>query len=80
MDSVQHAIDNYHKVTTPCYILQGRQDNIVKPAGANKYFENIGIKDKTLIMLDDMDHFIVRNQKINFFMNDVVFWMLVHSK
>jgi acylglycerol lipase len=52
IDSIQYSNDNINRVKTPVYLLQGRQDNICKPEGASKYFDNLTIQDKTLIMLD----------------------------
>lgn len=80
MDSVKYSNENYQKVSTPVYLLHGRNDTIVNYSGASNYFEKIPVKDKTFLLLDDMHHHFIRTPEINSYVKDIAFWMRVHSK
>jgi alpha-beta hydrolase superfamily lysophospholipase len=58
VDSINYSNNNLNKVTTPCYLLQGKHDTICKYEGASNFFEKILIKDKT---------YVLRDGKINFY-------------
>ncbi len=51
-DSTDYARSSIDKVTTPCYIIQGKDDTVVHHSGATNFFDKIPVTDKTYILLD----------------------------
>lgn len=78
LNTVGMSNSNISKVNTPYYLLHGKSDDVALPKGSTNFHNSTQIRDKTFILIDGMDHFIVRDPMIYSFISDIVFWMDMH--
>ena len=69
---MQESVNVKDKVSTPMFMIQGKKDKNVCPEGNIKYFNDCSVSDKVLIEVDDLEHDIYHDYRINKYLEDIV--------
>ena len=64
----------------PVLMVQGTADKLVKPEGTQELYDELKTTDKQIIMVEDAQHLIFENQKVDAaILNDVSKWIFARS-
>ncbi len=78
MKAMQRVTDQARKINLPILILQGDQDRLVDPSGAEMLFERVGSKDKTLKMYEGLYHEVFNEPERDQVLKDMEVWLEAH--
>jgi alpha-beta hydrolase superfamily lysophospholipase len=67
------------KITLPFIVVQGSQDKLVDPAGAQMLYDKAGSKDKTLKMYKGLYHEVHNEPERATMFKDVETWLAAHN-
>jgi acylglycerol lipase len=67
-----------NKITLPFIVIQGSQDKLVDPGGAQMLYDNAGSKDKTLKMYEGLYHEVHNEPEREVMFKDVESWLGAH--
>ena len=65
-------------VTLPVLILHGTADRATRPSGSQRFYDNVGSRDKTLKLYDGHFHDLLNDVDKDIVMNDVSAWIAAH--
>jgi len=66
------------RITLPILLLQGGEDRLVDPAGAQMLFETVGSSDKTLKIYEGLYHEIFNEPEKDQVLGDMEQWLVSH--
>ncbi len=65
----------------PVLVVQGHRDNLVKPAGTQKLFDDLSTQDKQLLMLENQEHLTLEEGQFDdTVVNEVEHWLSIHER
>ena len=65
-------------ITLPITIVQGAEDGLVDPSGAQMLYDTVGSKDKTLKIYDGLYHEVFNEPERELVLKDVEDWLNSH--
>jgi len=69
------------RITTPSLILRSGLDKVVSNSKIDEFFQQIPVRDKTMITYEDADHMLFQDgEYISLVINDIISWLDIHSK
>lgn len=78
LKAMQRVTDQADKINLPVLILQGGEDKLVDPDGAEMLYEKIGSNDKTLKMYDGLYHEVFNEPEREQVLRDMEVWLEAH--
>ena len=66
------------KITLPFIVVQGSQDKLVDPAGAQMLYDKASSKDKTIKVYDGLYHEVFNEPERARVLKDVETWLAAH--
>jgi len=66
------------KITLPFIVVQGGQDKLVNPAGAQMLYDKASSKDKTIRVYDGLYHEVFNEPERSRVLKDVETWLAAH--
>lgn len=76
MQEVIQDVKNFH---LPVLMLQGEEDQIVRPEETKSYFDKIPVEDKTFVMYEGVFHEILNSTKKEKAKKDILEWIQARS-
>jgi alpha-beta hydrolase superfamily lysophospholipase len=78
LKTMQSVTQQAAQITLPTLILQGSDDEIVDPSGAQLFCDSAGSTDKTLKICDGLYHEVFNEPEHDQVLNDVKVWLEAH--
>lgn len=75
LSAMMHVTAEANKIELPVIIVQGAEDNLVEPSGAQMLFDNISSKDKTIKIYDELYHEVFNEPEREGVLKDVETWL-----
>jgi acylglycerol lipase len=69
-----------HRITLPIMVVQGGEDRLVDPAGAQMLHDRVGSRDKTLRVYEGLYHEVFNEPERDRVLNDVASWLEAHIR
>jgi acylglycerol lipase len=77
--AMQRVTDDVGKITLPFIAVQGGQDKLVDPAGAQMLYDKASSKDKTIKIYDGLYHEVFNEPERARVLGDVETWLAAHA-
>lgn len=75
MDSLKYIYSNLDKVSTPYFLIHGKDDTVIPYQHSSDFHNKTKIQDKTFLLVDNIDHYIPKDKLIDAYFKDIIFWM-----
>ncbi len=76
--TMQHVTQQAAKIKLPIMIVQGSDDKLVDPGGAQFLYDLVGSKDKTIKIYNGFYHEVFNEPEHELVLNDVEIWLNAH--
>jgi len=76
--AIRHITTEAHKINLPLIVLQGSEDKLVDPSGAQMLYDKAGSKDKTIKVYEGLYHEVFNEPERALVLNDVEAWLAAH--
>jgi esterase/lipase len=86
-DIIDSANKGVNVLKVPSYFLHAEGDKHSSNEASSKFYDRLQITDKVYMLMDgiiylilDLDTELIKEEKWKFFLNDIIFWMKIHSQ
>lgn len=78
LKAMQEVADAAHTITLPILILQGEEDRLVDPTGAQTLFDRVGSEDRRVRFYPELYHEICNEPEREEVLDEIATWLDVH--
>jgi alpha-beta hydrolase superfamily lysophospholipase len=78
LKAMLHVTANVDKISLPFIVLQGDEDKLVDPAGAQMLYDKASSKDKTIKVYEGLHHEVFNEPERARVLNDMENWLAAH--
>ncbi len=78
LKAMQRVTAEVSKITLPFIVLQGAEDKLVDPAGAQMLYDQASSKDKTIKIYEGLYHEVFNEPEHDYVLADVENWLAAH--
>lgn len=78
LKTVQYVTEHATEISLPIMIVQGSDDKLVDPSGAQLFYDLVGSGDKTIKIYDGFYHEVFNEPEHEQVLNDVKTWLEAH--
>ena len=78
LKTVQYVTEHAAEISLPIMIVQGSDDKLVDPSGAQLFYDLVGSEDKTIKIYDGFYHEVFNEPEHEQVLNDVKTWLEAH--
>ena len=79
LKTMQLVTEQAHKIELPILLVQGSDDKLVDPCGAELLYDTVGSEDKTIKLYDGLYHEVFNEPEQDQVLNDVQTWLEAHQ-
>jgi len=79
LQAMQRVTAEAHKIRLPFIVLQGSEDKLVDPGGAQMLYDRVSSEDKTLKIYDGLYHEVFNEPERDQVLEDVEAWLAAHT-
>jgi acylglycerol lipase len=79
LKAMLHVTAEADKITLPFIIVQGSEDKLVDPGGAQMLYEKASSKDKTIRVYEGLHHEVFNEPERARVLKDVEAWLAAHA-
>jgi alpha-beta hydrolase superfamily lysophospholipase len=78
LEAMQNVMDNAGQIKLPLTIVQGSDDILIDPGGAQRLYDSVGSKDKSIKFYQGCYHEVFNEPEHKMVLNDVQKWLETH--
>jgi acylglycerol lipase len=76
--AMRRVMNEAHMITLPMLVLQGSEDKLVDPGGAQMLFDRAGTRDKQIKIYEGLYHEVFNEPEHTQVLEDMAIWLAAH--